>query len=225
MYIFPIGTVVVLSNAGTLDDISYNMFEPNAGCNSYKKYDILQTIYQNKMMATRKKTEPTLQIEYGYLNIFDREYRQIEHFLETVDESLTSFYVVDFSRGQTPDSLSYVSNDWKIEIKDTRLYSTTTNYKACRAFVKKGSMWKEGSVIAITQNSSITVDINTYNYGALSITDAADGMVYPMYECHALPNSISNLKTTNYVQEPVNILSNGGWMRSGNVSFVSKYRV
>jgi len=226
MNIFPLGTVADSSDSGTIDSIVYNMFEPNAGCSDNYQFDILSSMFQNKIMLTRKKSEKTLVIEYRYDNIYDREYRQIEHFLENVDESLTSFFVVDFSKGQTPSSITNSSGDWVVAIDNTRLYSTITNQKAYKAILKYGTSWKEGTIISLSLNTSITVDVDTNNYGGLSLANANSyAKVYPMYEVYAMQNSVANFKTTVYIPEMVNILQAGGWMRSGNISFVSKYKV
>jgi hypothetical protein len=226
MNIFPIGLVAAASDQGTLNSISYDMFEPNDGCNSTYQFDILTTMFQNKMMLTRKKSERVLTVEYRYNNILEREYRQIEHFLSEMDESLTSFWLVDFSQGQTPTGIVESASDWIVSLDSTIRYSTTTNYKANRAFIKYGSSWKEGSVVGISTNTSVTVDVDTSNYGNLSITNAnLYAMIYPMYEVYAMQNSLSNLKTTVYVSKDISLNQNGGWMRSGNISFVGKYKV
>jgi len=226
MLLFPIGTISASNDSGTMDSIGYNFFEPNAGCNDNYQFDILTSMFQNKIMLTRKRSEKTLAVEYRYDNIFDREYRQIEHFLENIDESLTSFWVVDFNKGETPSSVTDSSGDWVVAISNTRLYSIITNQKAYRAFLKYGNSWKEGVVNSISTNTSITVDVDANNYGNLSLVNAnLHATLYPMYEMYAMQNSVSNLKTTVYVPAMLNINQVGGWMRSGNISFVSKYKV
>ena len=226
MNIFPMGLVAATSDSGTLDGISYNFFEPNAGCSDNYQFDILTSVFQNKIMLTRKKSEKTLIIEYRFDNIFDREYRQIEHFISAMDESLTSFWVVDFSKGQSPDSIAASGSDWLVTIDNTRLFSIIANQKANRAFIKWGTTWKEGQVITITTNTSMVVDVDTNNYGNLSLANAnLHAMVYPMYEVYAMQGTLANLKTTIYVPEKINIDKSGGWMRSGSISFVSKYKV
>ena len=223
MELFPIGTIANSSDSGTIDGISYSFFEPNSGCNSFRQYNILSSLFQNKVMSTRKKTEPVLNIEYSYDNIFDREFRQIEHFFDNVEESLTSFYVVDFSKGQTPSSVTVSGDDWVVAIKDTFLFSAVANYKANRALIKYGKSWKEGTISALTTNTSITVDVE---YGNLALASAnLYGMVYPIYEVYAVANSIANLQTTVFIKDTINILDIGGWMRSGKITFTSKYKV
>lgn len=226
MNIFPIGLIASASDSGTIDGISYNYFEPNAGCDSNYQFDVLSSMFQNKIMLTRKKSEKVLSIEYRYVNIFDREFRQIEHFLDEVDESLTSFFVVDFSKGQTPSSITNSSGNWVVAIDNTRLFSAITNQKAARAFIKYGNSWKEGPVELVSTNTYITVDVDTSNYGNLSLTNAnLYATLYPMYEVYAMQNSSQNLKTTVLLPESISIAQPGGWMRSGNVTFVSKYKV
>ena len=226
MQIFPIGTIAAASNSGTLDGISYSMFEPNNGCSSNYQFDVLTSMFQNKIMLTRQKSEKTLAIEYRYDNIFDREFRQIDHFIETVGESLTSFFIVDFSKGQTPTSVTDSTGDWLISINNTRLFSTTANQKGYHAFIKYGTAWKEGTVLSLSANTSITVDVDTNNYGNLSLVNAnLFAMVYPMYEVYMIQGASTNFKTTVYIPEIVRLNQPGGWMRSGNISFITKYKV
>jgi len=224
--IFPIGLISATSDTGILDSIVYDFFEPNNGCSDNYQFDILTSMFQNRIMLTRKKSEKTLVIEYRFENILDREFRQIEHFIESVDESLTPFWIIDFSKGQTPDSIANSSGDWLVSIKNTRLFSIIANQKAHRVFIKWGKSWKEGTVVTISTNSSIVVDVDTNNYGNLSLANAnLHAMIYPMYEVYVMQNSLANLKTTVYIPESININQSGGWMRSGSLSFVSKYKV
>ena len=130
MDLFPIGTLVAATNLGTVDSISYKMFEPNAGVRSYNKHSILVTTFQNQMMLTRKKAEKHLVLTHSFKNIFDREYRQIERFLNGKDESLTSFYCVDWDKPIQPTNVASVSNMWQVALDYTKDYSATSNMKS-----------------------------------------------------------------------------------------------
>lgn len=226
MNIYPIGTISAASSQGTIDSVTYNMFEPNLRCSSTEKHNILVTRFEQQTLLTRKKAEPMLLITYEYDNILDREFKQIEHFIYSMDDGLTSFFVIDFSKGQTPSAIS-ASGDWTVSIDNTRLYSATTNYKANRAVLWNGRNFKEGQITTVNANTSVVVDVDTNNYGALSLADAQSGAIlYPLYQVYASANALSNFKTTIHVPiSKINIGSIGGWMRSGSISFVSKYKV
>ena len=179
-------------------------------------------------MLTRKKAPPTLQITYSYENIFDREYRSIEHFNYDVNDALDSFLIVDFSMGKRPTQISDGGggNSWVVNISDTRLFSTVSNMKSSYAFLKWRDAWRIGDVSAITANTSITIDSSATSYGALSLSDAnLYGYLFPVYTCRFAPNALANMKTTVYVDEAINLTGDGGWMRSGDITFLSKYKV
>jgi hypothetical protein len=226
MDIFPIGTISADSSSGTVDDISYDMFEPNLSCRSTPVYNILVEKFEQQTMHTRKKSEAMMVFLYEYDNILDREYRQIEHFIHDKEGSLTSFYLVDFSKGITPSSISESSGDWVISIDDTRLFSSITNKKSYHGFVWDGLNWKEGTIASISDNTSITLDVDTNNYGGLSLANAQkNGILYPMYIVYAAEGIISNFKNTVFIDGSINKSSDGGWMRSGSANFVSKYKI
>ena len=225
--LFPIGTMAAASDAGTIDSVSYSLFEPNAKCDSQKIFYILTSQFENKSMMTRKKASPYMSISYEYENIFTREYRQLEHFVKSVDDALTSFYVVDFSKGFKPSSVTESSGDWVIAITNTYLFSTAANYKSYYALVSNGrGSYKFGSISAISANTSVTLDVDTLNYGALSSTTAnSSGILFPVYECYFTANSINNFKSGSYVNETIGLSTDGGFLYSGNLSFISKYPV
>lgn len=226
MRIFPIGTILENSSSGSIDDVSYSMFEPNKGCRSTPMHNVLVDRFEQQTLHTRKKSEPFLTFVYTYDHIFDREYRQIEHFIENVDEALTSFYLVDFSKGQTPSSISPSNGNWIVSLSNTRLYSDIVNKKANRAFVWDGTNWKEGQITSLVDNTSITIDVDTNNYGDLSLSDAqSNGIVYPLYQVYLGQGILSNFQEEVYVDENINLSYDGGWMRSGNITFTSKYPV
>jgi len=224
MDIFPIGTISPGSNNGTIDSVSYSFFEPNAGCESQIIKNILVTSFEQQTRLTRKKSEPYLTVVYTYESIFHREYKQIEHFIYSVaDDALNPFYVVDFSQGVTPSSIADSSGDWVVSIDDTRLFSTIENMKADRAFLWNGTGWKEGRVTGLSTNTSITVDVIN---GNLSLASAqTNAIAYPLYSMYAVKNVINQFKKTDYVQETINTSNDGGFMRSGNIAFVSRYKV
>ena len=225
MDLFPIGTIAASTSQGTIDGVSYSMFEPNVRCSSQEIHTILNTLFEQQIMLSRKKAEPMLTLSYEYNNIYDREWRQLEHFIYYHNESLTPFYLIDFSKGQTPSGIS-ASGDWTVSIANTRLYSATTNYKANRAILWNGSKWKEGQITTVTANTSVVVDVDTNEYGSLVIAEAqANAIIYPLYEVYLSPGGANQFKTTEYWDESVTISNDGGWMRSGTISFIGKYKV
>lgn len=226
MDIFPIGTVAGSSSNGTIDSISYSMFEPNKNCKSSPVYNVLSIRYEQQTLATRKKSEPYLTVLYEYDNIYDREFRQIEHFIDDKEDSLTSFFLIDWSHGQTPTAVTDSSGDWIVSIANTRLYSTITNNKAYKVVLWDGSNWKEGSINSISANTSVTVDVDTNEYGALTVANAnLYANIYPLYQVYCAVNSLSSFVVGEYFNESVSISKDGGFMRTGNISFMSKYKV
>jgi len=228
MNLFPIGKVASKLSTGIIDSISYSMNEPNSGCHSYPSYSVLVTPFQDQTMQTRKKALPHLIISYTYDNIFHREYQQIEHFIDYVDEALTSFYIVDFSKGFTPDTIASAANAWSLGTDNTRLYTTIANQKANKIFVWDGTThWKLGDVSTIVTNATITISLANYHRGGLKYSRATsiDVVAYPVYEAYLSPNVLSGFKPTEYWREDMGVTENGGYMRSGIVSFISKYSV
>jgi len=147
--LFPVGVVADASSKGTMDGIStFEVFEPNAGVKSVVSYNNLLTTFENQTMQTRKKSSPSIMIEYTYDNIFAREFRQIERFVSNMEESLTSFRAVDFSKGYRANTFVNSDEKWTIDnIYGKREFSATTNYKADMAFVWNGIDFKLGSVV------------------------------------------------------------------------------
>jgi len=225
MKIFPIGTVSTGSSSGTINGLSYTFFEPNKRCKSTPTYNNLITKFQNQTMLVAKKAEPFLTITYEYENIYTREYRQIEHFIHDNGEGLVSCYMVDFSKGIASTSVASLG-DWYVSIGNTKDFSATVNMKGNRAFITNGISWKEGQVTSLTLNASIVVDIDTYGYGSLTASNAeSKGYIFPMYEVYINQGSINTFETTSYIQETINNSSDGGWMYTGNITAVSKYRI
>ena len=222
MELFPIGTLGAAST-GTIDSVTYSFFEPNTGCTSNPVYTTLVTRSKNQTMLSRKKAEPSLTLNYQYQGIFTREFRQIEHFVDSKDDALTSFYTVDFSRPQTPSVIATDGGDWKCSITNTRYYSTIDNQKAYWVFVWNGSNFKLGNVTALVTNTSVTLDLD---YGDLSLANAqANGKIYPVYQVYFADNALSSFKTEDYIDENINLTEDGGFTYSGDISFVSKYKV
>jgi hypothetical protein len=228
--LFPIGAIANGSNSGTIDSISYTLFEPNAGCVPNRIYNILTTLFENKTMLARKKAEPYLSLTYNYNNIFSREYLQIEHFVDSIaEDGLNSFLAIDFSHGQTPSSISAVSSDWVVSIDNTRLYSTTANQKADNAVMWDGrGAFMLSDVVGLSANTSITMDVSNaaVTFGNLSLANAQTfGMLYPVYTVYLVSNSLSNFKTTDYWNENANTSEDGGYMFSGSLSFIGKFKI
>jgi len=224
--LFPIGTIAQDSDSGTIDGVSYALFEPNAGCSVSRMYNVLTTMFENKTLSTRKKAEPYITVTYNYNNIFSREYLQIEHFIDSVaEDALNSFFVVDFSHGQSCSITSPVTN-WVVAIDNTRLYSAIANQRADNAVLWDGSgSFMLSDVVTVTTNTSITLDYTTY-YGNLSEANADSyGMLFPVYTVYAVPNSLSGFKPTEYWDDDISLSHDGGYMYSGSIGFIGKYRV
>lgn len=221
MQIYPIGMVNNFDSTATLDTNGqkFTMWEPNNGCQSYSVYSTLRTRFENQTILARKKAEPYLVINYNYKNIWDREIRNVEWFVDKMDGELNSFYVVDWSKGETPSS---ITTSWVININRTRIYSTTSNYKSNYAFVWDGNNFKCGQVSNISSFSSITI---SQDYGDLTATLASSrGMVYPVYECYFSENPMPNFKPGQFIPDTVASVECGGYLWTGDTSFTSKYK-
>ena len=222
--LYPIGDMSASSNNGTIDSISYGFFEPNGGCQSSPSYHNIHTKFQNQTILATKKAESTLNISYEYENIFDGEFKQIQHFLDNVDESLTPFFVVDLSKGVIPTA---IDGSWVVSLSNTRLFSSIPNKKGYYVFLYNGASWKFGTVSTITANTSITISISS-NFGNLLVAEAGivtgpkATHVYPIYECYAMPNALDGMKKGEYIN---NDDADRGFLRSGSIGFVSKYKV
>jgi len=228
MDLYPIGTVSAGSNQGTIDGISYSMFEPNAGCKSKVVFYNLTTQYENITIDTREKAPQTINLSFNYEGIFTREYRQLDHFIYFVKDGLNSFHVVDFSKGMSPSSVDTTSN-WVAYIDDTRLFSTISNQKANWVFFWNTSSWKLGQVTTVSTNTYISCDISD-NYGAMTtaqaetVTGSIKTLVYPVYEVF-LVGGVDSFKEQDYVDKQINLTSDGGTTYSGNLVFNSRYKV
>ena len=222
--LFPIGTMVANSGNGTINNVSYPMFEPNDGCKSTMVFYNNTTVFQQQTLLTRKKALPTIQIIYEYNNIFSSEYNQVEDFIYSTQDNLVSFYVVDFSQGANPAT---VSSDFNLTISNTRLFSKVSNQKAHYIFFSNGSNWKFAEVTHIDANTSITTDVSATNqtskYGDLNSTQVqqSDVLVYPVYECYTTGGSLDNFKSSEYINDS----TYRGFVYTGNITFMSKYKI
>lgn len=226
MKIYPIGTVAAATSIGTIDSINYKMFEPNNGCFSSKQHSVLTSRFLTQTLLTRKKAQPFLTITYKYSNVYDREFRQIEHFLDDNDDALTSFYVADFSKGKYSDNIASTGGNWVVTVDNTGLFSEVTNQKADRALIWNGKKWKEGAVDNVVTNATIAIDVSSSNFGSLTLANAqTKSYVYPMYKAYAIPNNIQSFKVGGFLNDIVKVTDDGGYIRSGDVTFTSKYKV
>jgi hypothetical protein len=226
MKLFPMGDLSASLNTGSLNGINYSFFEPNAGCKGTTQYNNLISSFENQTISTRKKALNYLTIEYTYDGIFAREYNQIEHFIDSVGGRLDPFYLVNLDKGIKMTNLTVASTTWICNMPNTLSFSNTMNYKANYGFFWDGSRFKVGVVSTITSNVSVTFEMASLNYGTLpSGTAKANGMVYPMYQVYSTVDTLDNFNVGSYVDGKLNNSSDIGYMRSGNILFVSKYGV
>jgi hypothetical protein len=229
MDLFPIGEIANSQDYGTMDSCNYDMFEPNSNTMSQPVYNNLITLFQNQARMTRKKAEPHLSITYNYENIFDSEYRQIEHFVDYVEDALNSFYTVDWSRHQKVLKNAADGTNWKVYISRTRPYSTTENKNANYMLLWNGSSWKLGQVITVSKNLYLHGKNYYYVtitplYGNLSRASAQTfSLAYPVYSVYFTPAALSEFEATVLVYAASGSYEDGGWMRSGSLTFISKY--
>ena len=228
MQLFPIGAVSQGSSSGTIESVSYTFFEPNLKVMSSAYFTTLQTRFEDQTILTRKKAEPYLVMNFEYENIFNREYRQLEHFVDSKDGALTSFMCPDLSEGYKPSNVASVTNDWRVYIPNTRLYSTINKQKAHYAFLWDGKGdFRIAPIGSISTNSYIQMSISASNLaGALTLSDAlSNAHVYPLYQVFFNENPLQDFKTTYFIDENINLTADGGWMYSGTIQFLSKFKV
>jgi len=228
--LFPIGALNATDCTGSIGDLTYTLFEPNSGCESDVIFFNISERFDNQTIHTRKKAEPYLSIRYEYDNIYAREYRQIEHFVDDVGGDLTSFLVVDWSNGETPRFVKGATG--KIGIVETnRKYSDTSSYKANNVLLWNGKKFK---MYTVTDSSATILTVNTSGtYGNLTATDAEeDADAYPVYSCYFSSAPLNDFTKTYYIDgdlgatgttSPLDYVS--GWMRKGTITFFSKYKV
>lgn len=225
MDLFPLGEIEINADdsTGEIDGITYYFFGPNLSSRSVRTYNNLVTLFQTQTKQTRKKAEPYLSITYEYDNIWEREFRQIEHFVDYKEDALESFYAVNLARGIKPSNI-IDSDGWVISITNTRLYSTIANNKAHYAFVWDGSTkWRLGEISSISGGSSITMSLD---YGDLTLANAQySGYVYPVYSVYFNPNALADFTTGVFVKEDITNSTDGGFVYSGMLTFNSKYSV
>jgi len=222
--LFPLGVMIANSSSGTIDGYSFSMAEPNQNVNSAPMYSNYVTRFQQQTMLTRKQSLPYLNITYSYQNIWQSEYQQIAHFIDSKEDNLDSFYVIDFSQGIIPTD---ISSDFDITLTNTRLYSKIANQKAHYVFLWNGTQWKFAT-IEDTSTTILTTDVTqgneTTKYGNMTSTQVqvSDVLVYPIYECYTGGETMSNFKPSVYAKSKD---SDEGYMYSGSVNFVSKYKI
>jgi len=225
-YLFPIGTLQD-SDTGLIDSVEYTIFEPNKGVTSKDVHNVLVSQFEQQSISTRKKANPFITLSYEYENIFAREYNQIEHFVNSIAQGgLSSFYVIDFSRGITPSSINVsverdADGDWQPAITNTRYWANTKIY-ACAYTADYG--FRLVPYVSKTTNASITMNTSGVNYGDLTSTNFATyGKLYPAYEAFCTPDPIANFKIGPHINQDIDLTGDGGYTRSGTVAFVGKY--
>jgi len=227
MILFPIGTLSGGTGTGSVESVLYSFFEPNKGCTSVPVHTILTTRFNTQTLLARKKADPYLTISYEYENIYNNEFVQLEHFINSIDEGNTPIHICDLSKGTVPTAIN-TSSTWIASINNTRLYSATTNFKANYVFFWNGANWRIGDISSVSANTSITCDVDTNNFGLLSdangaiVTGNSRVWIYPIFECYVVSGSINNFKVSGFwdVKD-----SNRGPMWSGTVNLTSRYKI
>ena len=223
MILFPCGTINISDSTGTLNHITYNMFEPNENSSSKKIFYNLISPYETQILTTRQKAEPALAINYSYKDIFNKEYQQIKHFVSHRDAELSSFYTIDWDTGFTPTTVASVAGDWQIVGDSTLNYSATSNMKSNYLILWDGNRFRVGDVTAINSATRLTI---SPTYGNLSLsTSQTDANAYPIYEARFSENPLKNFEPTEYIGGDLSNSDFAGYMHSGTVSFISKYKV
>lgn len=222
MILFPNGTINSSNSTGSIDSVTYNFFEPNAGADSNIKFNNLISVFENQIMQVRKKALPSLTISFKYKDIFSREYRQIAHFVEKREGQLTTFHVPDLSNGETPSLIASSAGGWVSYVDNARYFSATANQKSNYGFMWDGNNYMIGSVLSV---SATTAKIG-WDYGDLTLSNAQTyGVIYPIYECYLAGDPLSNFNAGVNVPQDINQSNPGGYTRSGDIAFVSKYKV
>ncbi len=223
MILFPCGTINSSDSTGTLNHVTYTIFEPNENSSSKKIYYNLISSYETQILTTRQKAEPSLSITYTYKNIFNKEFQQIKHFVNHRSAELSSFYTINWETGFTPTTVASVAGNWQIVGDSTLDYSATSNMKSNYMILWDGNKFRVGNVTAI--NSATRLTINP-TYGNLGLSDAqSDANSYPVYEVRFSENPLNNFETTEYIGGTLSNSDFAGYMHSGTVSFISKYKV
>jgi len=223
MLLFPVGTVNNSDSTGTLNSITYTLWEPNNGCHVSRVYHNIIEKFESGILTTRQKAEPLLNITYSYENIFHKEYKQIEHFVRHRKAELHSFYTVDWSSGYTPTSITDVSGRWKVVIDSTLDYSATGNMKSNFGLLWNGNTFRIGQVYSVNTATSIELSLQ---YGNLSLTKAQnEANIYPIYNVYFTQNPLSGFQPGDYIGGSLSNTNFAGYMRSGTVSFITKYKV
>jgi len=226
MDLFPIGLVGSTSK-GTLNSISYSLFEPNNGCKSFEQFNNLVNMFETQTMTTRQKALPILSIEYTYNNIYDREFRQMEHFLYSVASGkLNPFYAVDWSRGQKFIGDGAFDASTNMTVTNSIHYSATTNYKSNWVLVWSGYQFKIGTIIAIPDAVTIRADFTSSNLGNLTYAKASSmAIIYPIYEVYSTVENLQEFSVQGFADNKFVSPQDSGYMRSGSILFVSKYKI
>ena len=224
--VFSIGTLVAGADHGLIDGIPYHMLEPNGGCDSYPVFQNIHTSHDTQILMSRQKALPSLTITYKYAGIWASEYRQIEHFIDNKKDNLNSFYVIDFSSGDVPTSITSIGGGtaFRISTTDTSLFSEIPNFKSNKVFFSNGYYWKVGIIESGDMTANVSIDARvTTDYGTLTSAqvEASGVQIYPMYECYTSGKNLDSFQTIEYVSNG----DNKGFTYDGQVVFTTKYKV
>ena len=223
MILFPCGTINSSDSTGTLNHVTYRMFEPNENSSSKKVFYNLLSSYETQILSTRQKAEPSLSIIYTYKDIFNKEFQQIKHFVSHRSAELNSFYTTDWENGFTPSTVASVAGNWQVVGDSTLDYSATSNMKSNYIMLWDGNKFRVGDVTVINSATRLTMNPS---YGNLSLSDAqSDANAYPIYEVRFSENPLKNFEPSVFIGGTLSNTEFAGYMHSGTVSFISKYKV
>jgi len=223
MFLFPCGTINSSDSTGTINNLTYSLWEPNDGCSSNKIFYNIVSQFENQILTTRQKAEPALSIIYKYTDIFNKEFVQIRHFVEKVGGDLNPFYTIDWSNGYTPSVVASVTGGWQIVIDTTSDYSATSHMKSNYVLVWDGLSFRVGNVTNINSATRLTF---SKDYGNLTLSNAQDNSnVYPIYKVYFSQNPLANFEPSVYIGGNLSKTEFSGWMRQGTINFITKYKV
>lgn len=215
MWLFPVGELnaATTDSVGYIDSVSYSFFEPNNGASCINVFNVDSLKMKDMAISTYQLAKPMKKFTFSYENIFHREYSQLDAFTYAVGGNLTSFHLANLSMGELYTGTVTVTST--VSILAGRLYSTILNNKANYVLAYNGTSFMVGTITAYSA-SSISF---TRAFGANSVENP---MLSPIYEVYMGEDTMNNFQTAAFNADTG---TDGGWIWSGSISFISKYTV